>query len=419
MPIFEYRGKDQEGKPVRGTLSASSVGAAAAELETKGLSVEHLGVAQLLGDPIPSDFGRPKEQSSTTEAPPQPRERSYVEAHVVGQLVLKPPLSELLFFFRQLSTMLSAGVGIVQSLDTLSNQVRDPRMGPILKNMRAIVLEGKPLSSGMEVYPEAFTPLMISLTRTGEEGGMLDGSLRLVADYIDQEIKLRNLYRRLTLYPKLVVAASIIIIMGANAIISMLKPGARGLTSPLTEPSTWVCLGPILIGLFVWFRLIVPNPAMRAKWDQFLSMLPYIGKTLNQFAMAKFGRALGALYRGGVPIAKATLLAAEASGNEFVRSRFIDTPKKLEQGYTLQQAFAETGVVSPIVLDMVATGESTGNLDLMMDKMADFYEDEAETRATTSAYIVGVLALLLVGMYVGYVVINFYAGHFNNIASGA
>lgn len=419
MPLFEYSGADPNGAPVRGTMFSASVTSAASDLERQGFRVDHLGLVSNPHDPIPSEFGR-------TEAAPPPTtaaakditsERSYVQTHVLGQVINKIPLSILLFFFRSLHTMTRAGVSPVQSLETIAGQQRDPRMRAIGREMQAHALEGRPLSFGMQRYPEVFTPLMVSLIRTGEEAGMLEKSLLLVATYIDKEIKLRNLIRRLTLYPKIVVGASIIIIMGANSIIGMFN--GKPLWSPLTQPATWVCLAPWIVGIWAFIKFGLPNPNVKTWWDQFLGGIPYLGKTIKLLAMAKFGRALGALYQGGVPLHRATLLAADACGNEYIRGRIYPAARDLEQGASVFETFARTGVVDGIVLDMVKTGETTGNLDQMLEKVADFYEDDAEVRANVMANILGVVALLAVGVYVLFVVLTFYTGYFAGMFSAA
>jgi type II secretory pathway component PulF len=231
-----------------------------------------------------------------------------------------------------------------------------------------------------------------------------------VADYVEREIALRNLYRRVTFYPKLQVAASIIIVLGANAIIASIKPGAPGLTSPLTTASTWLWLGPLIVGIFLFLRLGLANPAIKYVWDLVVSNIPFIGNTFRQISMARFGRAFGALYKGGVPIPKAFKLAADACGNEYLRARMYPASNRLETGAGVHETFRSTQAFSPIVMDMVQTGESTGNLDHMLHKVADFYEDEAETRSTQTGLMTGVVVGLLVALYIGSIIINFYQG---------
>ncbi len=406
MPTFEYRATNADGQPVKGTLIGTSLTGAASELEGRGLSVEHLAA-------VPDPTGTVETPSEFAEEDIT-RQRTYSETHVVGALIGRVPLSDLLFFFRQLAMMLHAGVGMVQTLETLGRQTGNSILKSVLRELTEHAREGRPMSFGMQRYPEVFTPLMLSMVRVGEESGSLDSTLRYTADYIDREIKLRNLIRRQTMYPKVVIGASIVIILVANWIIAGL--GGKGLASPLTSPATWVVLAPLIAGMWLFVRLGLPNPRVKHEFDEFVHRIPYLGTTVKMMVMAKFGRALAALYRGGVPLHRATLLAADACGSEAIRARLYPVGKRLEQGESLTTTFAETGAVDGIVLDMIQTGESTGNLDMMLDKMADFYEDDSETRANAMAMILGVVCLLLVAAYVLYVLVTFYSGYFGGLA---
>lgn len=403
MPIFEYQATDKSGTAVRGTLFAESLEKAAGALAEKGFTVSQLGAAQGSGNPI--------------EAPRNITEpRSAVQTQVVGPLVGQVPLENLLFFFRQLSTMLHAGIGIVQSLDTLSKQTRNGKLQHCVAEMKIHAQEGRPLSAGMQRYPEVFNPLVISLVRAGEEGGVLDETLKQVADYMEREIALRNLVRRVTIYPKLVIGASIFIILVTNGLLSMLGKEDR-LSSPLTNPATWICLAPFLVLAFLFFRVGIHNPRIRHNYDAVLLKIPGLGSTLHQLAMAKFGRAFAALYKGGVPIHRATALAADACGSQYIRAKIYNELPAFEEGVGVTETFVRTNVFNPIVLDMVRTGETTGNLDQMLTKVGEYFEDEAETQSNQHAMIFGVVCLLAVAVYVGYIVINFYGGYFSKLQS--
>lgn len=432
MPTFEYQAVGADGQTTTGVLVGSSLDAAMAELRDKGMQVLRIGVTSNLHDPLagvavapsrrempgvetappPSDYLYDT-PSPVTEHPSDERileQRSYMATSVWGPMVGKVGLNHLAFFFRQLSTMLNAGVPFVQSLDTLSNQARDPKLKNILREFRTHVEAGRPMSTGMQRYPEVFSPVMLSLTRAGEQSGMLDESLGIVADYIDREIKLRNLYRRVTFYPKLQLVLSVVIILGANLIIGSINAKATKLYSPLTDIRTWFWLTPLIIIVFLFLRVGLANPRVKYNWDQFTSHIPYLGNTLRQLSMAKFGRAFGALYKGGVPITQAMQLSADASGNEYLRAKMYPAAKVLESGAGIGETFKSTRAFSPIVLDMVHTGETTGSLDQMLGKMSDFYEDEAETRSTQLAYVSGAVIGLVVMIYIGYVIISFYTG---------
>ncbi|MCG9894247.1 MAG: type II secretion system F family protein, partial [Fimbriimonadaceae bacterium] len=322
------------------------------------------------------------------------------------------------FFFRQVGTMLHAGVGLAQSLATIATQTSHPKLRRIVEEASQSVVAGRPMTSCFRRYPEVFTDLMMCMIQIGEDGGMLPEQCRRLADYIQRDMEQRNLIRRETAYPKIVLAASIVIILAANALIAMIAPSAPGLSSPLTNPRVWMVLGPLLILGFLAWRYGRHNPEVRRVVQGIGVSLPGLGGTIRGFAMAKFGRALGALYAAGVPIPRALELSADACGNEHVRSRMYPAASALKDGVPLSLALAQTGSVSPLVLEMIRTGEMTGNIDEMLTKTAEYYEDEGALRAKQFATIFGVVVFLAVAVYIASIIIGFYTGHFRSLMSG-
>jgi type II secretory pathway component PulF len=459
MPTFQYQALKSDGESVSGFVFGSSLDTAMGDLRKRGLDVQSIGVATSANDPLGAVAPPPVHRVPQPEIPrqeqinpidyssdyvvdgrgvrveanvsaansvgegvesyaghsgfiagPPTEQRSYMATSVLGPVIGKVALSTLAFFFSQLGTMLRAGVPMVQSLDTLSKQTRDPRFQHVVMEMKGHVEAGRPMTAGMQRYPEVFTPVMLSIIRTGEEGGFLDESLFTVAKYTEDEIELRNLYRRVTIYPKLLIVASILIIGGTNLIIGALAPGGKGLSSPLTNLSTWFILTPIIIGLFLFFRVGLANFRIKYTWDAFISFIPFIGKTVRQTSMAKFGRAFGALYQAGVPLPQVVKLAADSCGNEYMRANLYPASKVLESGAGITETLRSTGALSPIVIDMLSTGEMTGNLDQMLNKMSDYYQDEAKTRSIQLGHFMGVLAFLVVAIYIAYIVVTFYQG---------
>jgi type II secretory pathway component PulF len=191
------------------------------------------------------------------------------------------------------------------------------------------------------------------------------------------------------------------------------------LSSPLTTPSTWIWLGPLIILILLFRKVGLANPQIRYQWDQFTTKLPVFGQTMQELAMARFGRAFGAMTKSGVPLSAAMKISADACGNEYLRSLMYPAVDRLETGAGITETLKDTRAFSPIVLDMIATGETTGNLDLMLNKMSEFYEQEATTKSTQLAYLVGVVLGLCVAIYIGYIVINFYTGYFSGLQRAA
>ena len=432
MPSFEYTAIDPTGRSESGSVLGLNMNDALKQLVDKGLTVERIHSASLIGDPLAaSEPPRHAEDraSETVAAPPPVSEqnlqeappteaRPYMATHVVGPLVGGVGLNNLMFFFRQLGTMIEAGVPIVQSLDTLLKQSRDPRLGHVVQEIKGHVLAGRPISAGMQRYPEIFTPLHMSLIRVGEEGGFLARACKQIASYIEQEIRIRTQYKRALFMPKLTLYSSMFIIFAANWFISSFTSG-QGIWSPLTTWSTWIILGPVLVGLYLWFKVGLANPRIRYTWDGLILKIPYLGHTLEQFAMAKFGRAFGALYSGGVSVQKSIQLAADACGNEHLRAQIHPASRRLEEGAPITETLASTGAFTPLVLDMLHTGETTGNVDSMLTKVSEYYEDEAEVRSQQLGKVAGVVAVVVVGIYVLLILIRFYTGYFGGMLNAA
>lgn len=408
MPTFEYVGNNADGQPVRGTVFGASLDAALSSLTQSGLNIEKIAAAQSVGDPL-------KEGRET--GPDITSQRSYYETSVKGRLVGLVPLQHLLFFFQQFATMEDAGVPLIQSLETLQRQARSPKLAQIVGELRQHAEAGRRLSDGMQRYPEVFSPIMMSMVRAGEEGGFFADALKQIASYIEREVELRNLYRRITFYPKLQFFLAIFIVLAANLIITSM--GKKGIIdSPLTHIVTWIVLAPFIIGAFLFFRVGLANPRIKYGWDEFILGIPYLGNTLRQYAMAKFGRAFGALHKAGVPLQRCLQLSADSCGNEYLRARMYPAYKELETGRGITDTLRSTGAFNDLVMDMVSTGETTGNLDMMLTKVSEYYEDDSATRGTQFAQVVGTVLFLCVAVYIAYVVITFYTQQYAPGAMG-
>lgn len=413
MAIFEYRATDTNGRRVAGTMVGSTFADAAQALQTRGLNVEHLAPAGVSHDPIAPPATRPQ-TSATATADPTP-----VLADKSGMARVQTaigyggvPLEKLMIFFRQLASMIHAGVPMVQTLTTLSGQARNPKLERILIEAANGAKTGQPMSETFRKYPEVFTPLMTSMVIAGEKGGFLDTTCRNLSQYLEKEVNMRNLYKRMTFLPKMQILASIGIILLANSIIAGI-PGADKsfmLWSPLTTLSTWYWFGPLLLFALWFWHFGLHMEKIRRWWDAVKVRTPYIGGINQRMAMARFGRSFGALFEGGVPLPTAYEQASEACGNTYVQERIMPALSELKSGKSFTEAISETGAFSQIVVDMARTGEFAGRLSSSLEDMARYYEDEVETQQTKLAVVTGILAGLIVAVYVGYIVITFYGG---------
>lgn len=281
-------------------------------------------------------------------------------------------------------------------------------------------MEGISLAAVMARYEDIFSPLMIAMVNAGERGGFLSRALMDTARYVEQDIELRNLIRRETMYPKIVLAFACVLVPAVNLIISLVAPGSPfGLSSPLTTPKNWIVYGPVLAFVFLFWRVGLNIPSIRSVWDTIWTPFPGIGRTMREFAMARFGRAFGAMYRGGLPHPESLVLAADTCGNEYLRSKIYSAEQPLRNGQSITEAMKATNVFDWAVIDMVATGERTGNIDFMLLKMAEYYEQEAAIRARKLGMWLGILVFVIVAIYVFYIVLNFYLSYFSTVMGGA
>lgn len=429
MPVFEYLAVDGERGEQKGLIHGVDLEAARSALVSRGWDVQRIAAAVSVGDPLAENYGVVGAGASlgergrgegliggqaggrVEEGPPL-EARSRWETDLAGPLVGGVALRDLHFFFKQLSAMLGAGINPVQALDTLSSQSTSRKLQKVLREAREHVRVGRPMSAGFQRYPEVFSPIMMGMVRSGEEGGFLVEQCSRLSDYIQRDIELRNLIRRETFYPKAVVVASVFIILGANWIISYVSRSTGNAAMMLPAPTMfWTFLLLAAIGIFLWGRLALRQAGIKRAWDWFCVSLPWVGKMVHGFAMARFGRAFGALVESGMPLGRAFTLSADVCGNEHVRAQIYPAAWRLDSGEGVHKVFRETRAFSPIVLDMVQAGEMTGNMHEMLTKVSEYYEDEGQTKARQSATIIGVVALLMVGAYVLYVLVTFYTGY--------
>ncbi len=394
MATFRYVAQTQDGREVRGTIEASSRLEATDTLRKEGYWLLELYAETPIRTPL-----------------------SEANTKVMRPLFGGVPIKAQALFFRQLATMIGAGVPLYQALDTLANQRVHPRLRRTLREIRDSLLAGERLSDAFDRYPHIFSPIVRSMIRVGETGGALEEVLRRIAKYMEDELELRRLLSRVTFYPKMVLFFAILIPGLIPAFITIF--GGQG-----GQPVGEVLLGIVLtyakiLGFvfLIWagFRVAMQSATLRYAWGVFLVSIPWVGFTFRQLALARFARALSTLYESGLPLSQAIRYAADACGNDYLTQRLKPTASNLEAGRGIAESLAQARVLPAMVLDMVATGENTGSIGQMMDKVAEYYEEEGKLRSHQAGYILGVLVFLGVAIYVAIIVLQFYAGYFSGI----
>ncbi len=411
MPEFQYTARDQAGQPVQGKVEAINSAFAAGKIRNLGYIPERIRPIEL--------------------APQSVHTRQGPIRSVMKPITSGVPLTQLAVFYRQFATLINAGLPLYQSLVSLESQTRNDRLRQVLKQCQVKVQQGGQLSEVFAEYPWIFSELQLEMIRAGEHAGALEQMLTRIADYLEQEIGLRRLISRVTLYPKLVLLFALFVI-GRSIFSTTPMPAISLLIISMIKPNTgytiWNYLNDtlffgleiaaVIYGIILMFRLLTgSSDAFYERYERFKFSLPGIGKVSRQFALAKFGQAFSALYAAGMPLQKAIQISGRASGSRIFMHATERATLDTQQGTPLSHALAQTGAFPSITLDMLRTGEMTGNLDAMMTKMAEYLHAEAEARSNQFAHIFGAFVYTLVAILVAYTVINFYTGYFGSIMS--
>jgi type II secretory pathway component PulF len=301
--------------------------------------------------------------------------------------------------------MVNAGMPLARCLSLLAQQTSSSRLRRITADLFAQVQSGGPLSEAFRRHPAVFRPLQVAMIEAGEAGGFLDRMLFRIAEYLEREYEIRQQLKRRTLYPKLLIVGSILIppapILVLQGLGAYLKAVAAG-----TLP--WLVA---FVVLWFLFRLLLQFAGFRALYDRVKLALPIAGTMARQGAVGKLFRALAALYGAGVPVARGMRLAAAACDNHVIGQAVLRQTPRVEHGEPMSRALAGTGLLPPMVLGMVATGEESGDMETMLTKVADYQEREAEHRMGQVAIVLPVVIYLAVAVMVASQIIEAYGGY--------
>ena len=390
MASFKYKVKDKSGRTLDGVMKAEDQDAVVERLQEMGHYV--------------LEVRETREPLDTSLGPYQLLVRWFIHPIFSGARAY-----DLAIFYRQFATMVKSGMTLVQSMSSLCEQGGSRRLRRIASESLPFLQAGGRLSDAFARYPWVFPELHISLLRAGEVGGTLDKMVERIAGYLEREHGVRQKLRVATLYPKILVLAVIFIPQFPILLLEGFKPYARA-TLGLLLP-----IGGALLALWVAYRLLYQMPAFRCGLDLVKLAVPKIGTTVRMLALSKFYRVLAAMSAAGASVSQAVAHAAKASGNWYLATRLQEAIPRVEQGMSLCESLRRTGVLPPMALDMLATGEQTGNVDGMLDKAAEYTENEAEVATLQSTVVVGVLLLLGIAAYIGWFVVGFYVSQYTNV----
>jgi type IV pilus assembly protein PilC len=340
-------------------------------------------------------------------------------------------LKDLVVFTRTFSTMIDAGLPIVQCLDMLSAQAENRRFGGMLAEVKSEVETGKSLSEAMGRFPRVFDDLFRNLVAAGEAGGILDLIFRRLASYLEKADKLRRQVRGALVYPTaIVVVGAIVMAIMLTFVLPTFEKMFKDLgAGSLPAPTRFVLalshfavenLFLIVIALViaaVALGAMMRNPQGRKILDHILLKMPVFGPVVRKGAVARFTRTMGTLLASGVPILDAMDIVARTAGNKVIQAGILYARDQIAQGKDIASPLLETGIFPPMVVQMIGVGEQTGAMDEMLQKIADFYEDEVDAAVATMTSLLEPIILVFLGVGVGGMLIAMYLPIFD-IAGG-
>jgi type IV pilus assembly protein PilC len=328
---------------------------------------------------------------------------------------------DVVIFSRQFSTMISAGLPLIQCLDILATQEQNKAFAKVIRTIKEDIEGGSTLSDALRKHPKVFDDLFINMIAAGEAGGILDTILNRLAVYLEKSMKLKRKVKGAMTYPAVVLGMSVLIITlllvkvvpvfqsifaGMGRELPFVTQTLINLSSFVTDNSLYI-MGAIVIMIVALVRFYRTENG-RYLFDRMILKPPVIGSLMRKVAIAKFTRTLSTLISSGVPILDGLEIVSRTSGNKIVEKALMETRKNISEGKTIAEPLAATTVFPPMVVQMIAVGEATGSLDSMLTKIADFYDDEVEVAVAAMTSMLEPMLMVFLGGVVGGMIVAMY-----------
>lgn len=397
MPTFVYEARDATGQLRKDTIEAANLRAATQRLQEQRMTVIQIkakaagagadGIAGLL-----SRMRKVDEQALTV-------------------------------FSRQFATMINAGLAMVRCLDILSEQTEDKKLRETLIQVRRDVEGGSTLSNSLAKHPQVFSMLYISMVKAGEMGGVLDEVLERLAGFMEKDFALKKKVKSALTYPVVILLmASGIVFFLVTYILPTFVALFEGMSLALPLPTQILIavtkgarnpavMIPLIILLGIGSFMVgqyIKTPAGRKQYDMMKLNIPVFGLLNRKVAISRFCRTLGTLLSSGVPIMQALEIVGRASGNEIIAMTVTKVRESIREGESIASPLGASGMFPPMVTQMVAVGEETGNLDAMLSKIADFYDTEVEYMLASLTSMLEPIMIVGMGGIVGFIVISVF-----------
>ena len=324
-------------------------------------------------------------------------------------------------FARIFSTMINAGLPLIQCLDLLATQEQNKTFSKIITSIKEDIEGGATLSDALKKYPQVFDELFVNLVAAGESGGILDVILARLSGYMEKAMKLKGKVKGAMTYPASVLVISIgVVALLLLKVIPVFQKMFEGMGGALPAPTQFlVNASQFMQDYFLYmiaavaatiyaFRRYYRTERGRLQVDSLVLRAPVFGPLLKKVAVARFSRTLSTMMSSGVPILEGLVIVSKTAGNKVIENALLETRRSISEGRTIAEPLSESDVFPPMVVQMIAVGEATGALDAMLTKIADFYDDEVDAAVETMTALLEPFMMVFLGGVVGGMIIAMY-----------
>ena len=391
---FTYRGRDSSGKVVKGRVDAPTEAAVVSRLRVMGvapISIEPAPAATGLNMEINLNFGR------------------------------KVKTKDLAVVTRQMATMIGSGLSLLRTLTIITEQTENKALAKAFDLVRADVESGASLSDALGKHPDTFPPLMLNLLRAGETGGFLEGALQSVATNYEAEVKLSGRIKAALTYPVIVLLIAVVAVAAMLIfIVPVFEAMFKQLNAPLPAPTEFLVLLShgmvfivpiVLVGgitFAVWWRKNKNNDRVRSFVDPIKLKVPVFGELNKKVAVARLTRNLATMMGAGVPILKSLTIVGSTSGNWVIEQALVKVADSVRQGQSIAAPLAQEKIFPNMVTQMIAVGEDSGALEVMLHKVSDFYDQEVEAMTEQLTALIEPLMIAVIGVLIGGMIVALY-----------
>ena len=386
MAIFKYSGRNSRGEQVSGSVESVSQEAAAEQLMSNGVIPTSIRSSKFGGKSSSTDWTK------------------WFQPNI--------PLEVLVIFCRQMYSLTKAGVPLLRAMNGLSQNSNNKLLKNALEEVTSDLTNGRSLSVSMQQHPQVFSALFVSMIHVGENTGRLDQALLQLANYYEQEMETRKRIKSAMRYPIFVLSFIFLamLVLNVKVIPQFTSMFARfGVELPLPtrilmatssfSVNYWHFMLGGMAGMFVAFQSWISGDVGREKWDRFRLRIPIVGDIVTRAQMSRFSRTFALMLKSGVPLNQSIALSAESLGNKYLENRLLEMKSGIESGTSMSATAAQSGIFTPLVQQMIAVGEETGQIDDLLLEVSDFYDREVDyDLKTLTARIEPLLLVIVSGM---------------------